>query len=209
LQQRVAAAERIGRALTKIRDPIEFGLIAKRSAERLGLDESVFRELRAGAARSAAIAEPTLPTPERVVRREELLLLQVAFADRTAAVAIEARSVLPKLHDADVRRGIETVIAAWQRWGAPESAVDTLPDDLRGQLVGEALLHSQTTPDQRLQIAEDCCRRIEDRAAALQRNRIKGRLREADAEDNQMETRRYAEALDALLRPGRSSDEIS
>ena len=197
LGQRLAAAERIASALTKVRDPIEFGMIARHAAERLGVAESLFREK----ARQPERARTLPPVPEgpteETFRPEEKILLELAVASRRAAEAIAAREILSLFESQSLANAIREVIAAWERDETPSGVIARVVPQV-GAWISAVLVEAvASSEEEQLKAVADCCVRIEDRRLESSQRERKLRLKqkriEADPEGFREEAVPYLE----------------
>jgi DNA primase len=193
LPERARAAEKIGRVISRVRDPFQFSLLAKHSAQRLGVDESVFRELHAtsptGLPVKAAVdrAEPTA-----AFRPEEATLLEAMALDREVAVLVSHRGVLDGFSSSTLADAGRALIAAWERDHTANSAIDQLPPAIAERVTAGLLGEGPIATGDRLQAARDCIGRIERRTRRSEAREMSATLRQAEATGDD---RRYREAL--------------
>lgn len=193
LPERARAAEKIGQVITRVRDPFQFNLLAKQAAERLGIDESVFRELRtargAGEPLKAASDQGAAAVP---FRPEETTLLEAVALDHDVARLVSHRGVLEAFSSGDLANAGRALIAAWERDRDPGAAIDQLPPAIARRVTAGLLGEGPIATGDRLQAAQDCIERIERRARRSEGRQVLATLRQAEASGDD---RRYREAL--------------
>jgi DNA primase len=193
LPERARAAERIGQVISRVRDPFQFNLLAKQSAQRLGVDESVFRELRvAGPTRLPAGSAVDRAESAVSFRPEEATLLEAMALDREVATLVSDRGVLDGFSSSALADAGRALIAAWKRGDAGNAAIDQLPPAIAERVTAGLLGEGPIATGDRLQAARDCIGRIERRARRSQAREISATLRQAEAAGDD---RRYSEAL--------------
>ena len=193
LPERARAAEKIGQVISRVRDPFQFNLLAKQTAERLGVDESVFRELRtargAGEPLKAASDQGAVAVP---FRPEEATLLEAVALDHDVARLVSHRGVLEAFSSGDLANAGRALIAAWEQDRDPGAAIDQLPPAIARRVTAGLLGEGPIATGDRLQAAQDCIERIERRARRSEGRQILATLRQAEASGDD---RRYREAL--------------
>lgn len=201
LPEREAAAKRVGEVLKKISDPVRFALLSRRAAERLGIDESALRQMRAGPpvrSRPAGGAgergeSPAPAVPEERLGVEEATLLEVMILDRGACGIALEMDVVDRLLGARAAGLAHAILDAWDDQGSGAPAIDRLPAALQGRvsagLMGEGP-HAGVDPTK---IARDCVARLEERW-------VEERIRELRREYQRAHERGDREAEGAKLR---------
>jgi DNA primase len=193
LPERARAAERIGQVISRVRDPFQFNLLAKQSAQRLGVDESVFRELRAaGPTRLPARAALDRVQPAAAFRPEEATLLEAMALDREVAVLVSHRGVLDAFNSSALADAGRALIASWERDHTGNAAIDQLPPAIAERVTAGLLGEGPIATGDRLQTARDCISRIERRARRSAAREMSATLRQAEAAGDD---RGYREAL--------------
>lgn len=193
LPERARAAERIGQVISRVHDAFQFNLLAKQTAQRLGVDESLFRDMRS----AGTSAEPvkTAAAPRRApatFRPEEMTLLQAVALDREVASLVSRHGVLNAFSSAALADAGRALIAAWDRDQSSHAAIDQLPQVLAESVTAALLGGGPLATGDRLQVARDCIDRIERRARRMQASEVLANLRQAEASGDD---RRYREAL--------------
>jgi DNA primase len=193
LPERARAAERIGQVISRVRDPFQFNLLAKQCAQRLGVDESVFRELRAaGPTRLPARAALDRVEPPAAFRPEEATLLEAMALDRDVAALVSHRGVLDAFNSSALADAGRALIASWERDRTGNAAIDQLPPSIAERVTAGLLGEGPIATGDRLQTARDCIGRIERRARRSAAREMSATLRQAEAAGDD---RRYREAL--------------
>ncbi|MFN8624717.1 MAG: DNA primase [Candidatus Binatia bacterium] len=206
--ERARAAERAGQVICRLRDAFQFNLLARQAAHRLGVDESLFRDLRAAAPSAAPHARTPAPQrPPAPVRPEEATLLEAMALDREVASLVAHRGVLTAFSDRALAAAGTSLIAASNGVQSASAIIDTLPGALAERITAALLGEGPVAAGDRLQTAKDCIERIENRARSAEARAAVTRLREAEATGDD---RRYREALaqqNRLLRRKEIGDE--
>jgi len=181
LPQRTRVADDVRRILAQVRDDLQFELLARQAAARLGLSESVFRRGQATVGASPARAVPAAAVPS-TWPAEERLLIELMASDRAVAQTPAVSAALERFTAADLRDAGEQIARAWADGRPVSEVVDRLPGAL-GQMLAAAAMGegAMREPGERLQAADDCVRRIEARAARAQRQAIASQLRAAES----------------------------
>ncbi len=204
LPERARAAEKIGQVISRVRDPFQFNLLAKQTAERLGVDESVFRELRtARQPLKAAGDQSAVATP---FRPEEATLLEAVALDHDVARLVSRRGVLEAFSSGELANAGRALIAAWEHDRDRGAAIDQLPPAIARRVTAGLLGEGPIATGDRLQAAQDCIERIERRARRSEGRQVLATLRQAEASGD---VRRYREALarkNELLRRKETGD---
>ncbi len=202
LPQRAAAAERIGQVLARVRDPFQFELLARKAAQQLSVDETIFRNLRAAAAGARVV--PTRPsTPEghtEVFRSEETTLLEAMALDRDVAQLVAHRGVLDSFGSPVLAEAGRTLLSAWQTNGGTASVVDQLPGPVAQRVTAGLLGQGALATGDCLQVARDCIDRIEQRAHRSEARADLVKLRQAEASGDTVRYREELERHNELLR---------
>ena len=191
LPERARAAEKIGQVICHVRDPFQFNLLAKQTAQRLGVDESLFREQRAAGltrlpAKALDRAEPA------AFRPEEATLLEAMALDRDVALLVSRRNALDAFSNPALAAAGRTLLVAWERNHSCDAAVDQLPPAIAERVTAGLLGEGPIATGDRLQAARDCIDRIERRTRRSEAKEMSAALRQAEAAGDDQ---RYREAL--------------
>ena len=206
--QREAAARRVGEILGRVGDPVRFTMLAKEAAERLGVDEAMFRELRARPSRRAAArrpdddgGRPDVPAPETSLNREEASLIEVMVVDHGACGVVLECDDLAELLGADAMRLAHAVLDAWEEHGDARTVLDQLPGGI-GSRASAALLGTGPLAEaDRAKVASDCLRRLRERADIGRARRLRmASIKPAESKGDLQETWRGLEEANEILR---------
>jgi DNA primase len=152
--RRAEAAREVARILKRVRSPLEFDVLVRLAAERLGVREEA---LRAEGAPTPAAAPPV--TRDRAPGAEELLV-ELMAADGEIANRVRDENVLADFEHPVWRRAGEAILAA-----APEgdrtALLETLPRDLQGRVVKRLL--GEIAEEDRERVLADCIARVRAR----------------------------------------------
>jgi DNA primase len=198
LPVRTRLAETVKPILARVENDVQFQLLARQAAQRLGLSEVVFARVRAAqppapaAPRAPAAAAPTWPVEER-------MLIELIAADRRVATWPPARDAVARLQAADLRDAGASLLAAWDAGHQAADVIDRLPPALARTLAA-AVLGGAVAPDERMQVADDCVRRIEARTARAQRQVIASELRRAESSGDEAWRAKAADLTTELRR---------
>jgi len=180
IPQRVRAAKEIKAIIDRGTDDVQYGILVKQAAERLGIDEASFRQ----------ISPLPIPPKRREVdateeneefRPEEEMLIQALALDRDVATLVSHRGVLSHLNSAALAEVGRQLVLAWEREGDTASTIDYLPQRLAERVTAEWLGKEATATSDRLQVASDCIERIELRVRGLRATELRAKLREAES----------------------------
>jgi DNA primase len=182
LPQRTRVADDVKRLLARVGDDVQFELLARQAAARLGVSEDVFRRARGAAMPNAPLrpAPPAATAPRWPA--EERLLVELMASDRAVATRISVREALARFTVADLKRAGEEIAAAWEHGRPLSDVVDRQPETLVEVLT--AALMGDGPPlgaEERTRAADDCVRRIAARAARAERQAIASELRRAES----------------------------
>lgn len=201
LPQRTRVADEVTRLLARVSNDVQFALLTRQAAQRLGLDEEVFRRVR----RSAAQAAPATPAVPRAAAPswppEERLLVEVMAVDGTVAAEVVARDTLAHFHAADLADAGRRIAAAWAAGRPLGEVAERLPPALAHHLTTVALAEGPLgSADDRRHAAEDCARRIEARAARAERQALASELRRAELSGDERWRSRLTDLNNAVRR---------
>lgn len=181
--QRVRAAREIKAVIARGRDEVQYGILAKQAAERLGIDESSFREIRPPSMPMkpghVGTVEPVEPYEE--FRPEEEMLIEAMALDREVARLVAHRGVLGHFHSTRLAEIGHKLLGAWERENDTTSTIDCLPQRLAERVTAECLGKGSTGVADRLQVARDCIERIELRVRDMHARERRAKLREAES----------------------------
>ena len=198
--ERVRAAQRVQEVIVRIEDATQFNLLARQAAQRLGVDESVFRDRRgagspspaAPTASAYALAGPDLPA-------EEVALVEAIALDREVAQLVTGRGVLEQFRSVELAAAGRALIAAWEQTGTTAAAVDRLSPAMAERVTGALLGRGALASGNRVAEAHECIRRIEERVRRRRAGELRAALRQAEAvgdeDDVRAALRRYQEVL--------------
>jgi DNA primase len=199
--ERNRAAEKIAQVVARTRDPFQFERLAKQAAERLDVDESLFRALRA----SVTQAEGSKPSvaadkPVQPFRNEETTLLVAMALDREVAALVAHRDVLDLFASSALAEGARAVLAAWEHEHNSASAIDRLPASVAARVTEGLLGEGAVASGDRLQTARECIETIYRRRHDVQSHEGKMRVRQAEASGDPARVREELRRYDDLLR---------
>jgi len=195
LARRIAAAKRIGEVLARAKNPLTFGLLVRKAAEQLGIDESAFREMRTTERHSHGPKRPSEPPgPEGadIDDSSERTLVEVAALDREVAHLVAESRVLDLFRSAELSQLCRAVIEAWDGGCDGTAVVDRLPAQLGARVTAALLGDGPLAEVDRVQVSRDCIRQIEQHALKVRDQAVRLSLREAEASGDE---RRFREEL--------------
>lgn len=192
LPAKARAAERIGEVICRIQDAFQFNLLAKQTAERLGVDESLFRDMRSARQPGAAGRTPAEAPRTDSFRPEELTLLEALALDQKVAALMKDHDILRIFSSGELAEAGRALMTAWEHGHSSRGAVDQLPEPLAERVTAALLGHGPLASADRLQVARDCIARIERRSERQRARAMLVSLRQAEAGGDDQ---RYREAL--------------
>lgn len=202
LPQRTRVADEFKNILAKVANDVQFAVLVRQAAARLGLGEEVFRRARGGAPNAPASPRPAPPPAAATAwPAEERMLVELMAADRVAAEFVAARGTLPRFRTPELADAGARLVAAWESGRPLGDVVEDLPPALASRLTAAAL-GSGPLGDaaERLRAAEDCARRIEERGARAERLAIASELRSAESRGDEEWRNRLADLNSAVRR---------
>jgi DNA primase len=191
LPERARAAEKIGQVICHLRDPFQFNLLAKQTAQRLGVDESLFREQRAAGLKRLPAKAADRAGPA-AFRPEEATLLEAIALDRDVALLVSRRNALDAFSSPALAAAGRELLVAWERDHSCDAVVDQLPPAIAERVTAGLLGEGPIATGDRLQAARDCIDRIDRRARRSEAREMSAALRQAEAAGDDQ---RYREAL--------------
>ncbi len=199
--QRVSAAQRVAEVLRLVKDPVQFSLLAQMSAQQLGVDESIIRQVPGGAVQTRRPSEVrAAASPEDGWPPEEVTLLEAMALDREVAVLAAHRRAIAAFRSPELASAARAVLAAWETADGPEGVIDRLPPAVAARVSAALMGASPMANGDRLQVARDCIVRIEERERAAQAREFRTRLREAEAAGDDAGIREHLQHTHDLLR---------
>ncbi len=201
LPTRARAVEKVGAVLGTIADPVQFGLLVKRAAQQLRVDESVFREQRAAPASGRATAEVSRPRDDfSSFPPEESTLIEAMVLDADVARLVAHRHILDSFRSPELAEAGRAVVAAWETTHRSESAVDALPRALAARVSAGLLGEGPLASADRLQLARECIERIERTARRTRLEAARTELLQAESHGDEADLRAHLRRAQDLLR---------
>jgi len=197
---RARAVDRVASVLVHFADPM-FSLLVRQAAQRLGVDEAVFRDRKAAPGRrgDAPPERADTSTAERYPP-EELALLEAMTLDRDVAVLVTHRGVVERLAHPALADLARIVIDAWQRDGSGTAVLDRLPPLLMERVSAGLLGEGAMATADRMQVAQDCIDRIDRRAHRTRSQQVLARLRAAESRGDEQDVRETVQRHAELVR---------
>ena len=199
LPQRMRVADEFTGLLSRVANDVQYAVLVRQGAARLGLGEEVFRRAR-GAAQPARPAPP--PVPATAWPAEERMLVELMAADRVAAEFVAARGTLERFRTPELADAGARLVAAWESGRPLGDVVGELSPALASRLTAAALDSGGPLGDaaERLRAAEDCARRIEERTKRAERLAIASELRSAESRGDEAWRSRLADLNNVVRR---------
>lgn len=180
LPERSRAAEQMKAVLAGVSDGVQFEILVRHAADRLGVAEDLFRR-----ARGAAMGKVAAPAPAALVTASwpvaERSLIEVMAVDREVAAWVDRADVLSRFSDRELASAGQRLIDSWDQQRPVAEVIEGLPAQLASHLT-EVLLRSGPPANDagRMKAAEDYVARIEERAARARRREVVAELRRAE-----------------------------
>jgi DNA primase len=172
--RRAETAREVGRILKRVRNPLEFDVLVRLTADRLGVREEALRA--EGAAEKSDAPAPARPTG-RAPSAEELLV-ELMAADPGVAGRLRQENIIEHFAHPVWRRTAEAVLAATEA-GDRNQLVQSLPRELRDR-VAHRLLGELDDEDRERALA-DCIARIRAVPRRQQLSLLKEEMRAAES----------------------------
>jgi DNA primase len=180
LPQRARAAEDVKAILARVRNDVQFEMLARHAAARLGVSEEVFRRARAATPAPRATAPASAPAPA-AWPPAELALVEAMAVDREVAEWAARHDGLALVTSGDLADAGRRIVGAWEDGHAIAEVVETLPEELGRRLTSALLGEGPLSADaDRMRLAEDCVRRLQEEAERARRRAIAADLRRAE-----------------------------
>lgn len=199
LPSRTRAARDVARVLDRIADPIQFDLVARRAAQRLGMSESVFS--RRG---STAPAPPAAVRPSPVSNSDwpvaERLLLEAIASDEGAARQVLDSEIVDCFQHRGLAEAALRLIDAWEAGEGVDAALGRVSSDVAAHLVGVLLEDGRPDRESTMQTVADCTRRIRERSERERRGALVAELRRAERDGDQDSERELLRTLGEMRR---------
>jgi len=197
--ERARAADHVRDMIGRVDDPVMFNILAKGAAQRLGIDESVFRQRRPRRPNkpSLAVRNSEDGSQAEQFRPEEITLVELMALDPHVAERVAECDLLQRFESATLADAARLLVRAWVDEGSCDAAVDQLPEVLAGRIAA-GLLGGGALASDRDQIADDCIRRIEQRARVAERRSAVTRVRQLEAGGDTSELRKELERIVVL-----------
>jgi DNA primase len=197
---RARAVDRVASVLVHFTDPM-FSLLVRQAAQRLGVDEAVFRDRKAAPGRrDHEVPDRADAAAAEVYPSEEVALVEAMALDREVALLVAHRGVVERLAHPALADLARMLIDAWARGGSGTAVLDRLPPVLLQRvsagLIGEGAM---ATAD-RMQVAEDCIERIDGRARRALSRQVLARLRAAESRGDEQDARENLQRHADLVR---------
>lgn len=180
--QRVRAAQRVREVIAQIQDPAQFQMLAKQAAQRLGVDESLFREQRS-LGKTPGMAKPatTDANVTTTFPAEEAKLVEAMALDRDVALLVSQRGVLGSFRSEELAEAGRALVVAWQQTGTSAPVVDHLPATLAQRVSAGLLGKGAMATGDRLGEVRQCLERIERRVQRQPAKELRVKLQQAEA----------------------------
>jgi DNA primase len=176
--QRARAAEDVKAILARVKSDVQFELLARHAAARLGVDDDVFRRARGGNAERRSAPLPAGPAPRWPAA--ERTLVEVIAMDRQAAQWVSREGGLALLGSRDLAEAAERMVEAWDHERSIADVVATLPEAL-AQRLAEVLVGGGPFEDaDPMKLASDCLQRLRAQAGRTRRLALTAELRSAE-----------------------------
>jgi DNA primase len=181
--ERVRAAEEIKAVIDNVRerDVTQYNILVRQAAERLRIDETSFRQIRAPSRARTPRQADAVEQHEEVRREEEEMLIEVMALDRDVALLVLKRGTLESFKGARLADAGRALLLAWERSGSSAAVVDQLPTTIAQRVTAGLLGEGPLVHANRLQVAQDCIAKIEQRAHRSQDRALNLALKEAEA----------------------------
>lgn len=196
LPQRTHVADEVKRWLARVSNDVQFELLARQAAARLGLNEDVFHR-----ARSAAAPPPVQPAPVASAAASpawpprELQLVQGMAIDPKVARSIRERGTLARFRAADLARAGDCIASAWEQDRKPSEILESLGESIANALMPSIMGDGPVAHwDDPLGSANGLAELIEVAAAKAERQPKLSALRRAEKSESGS-----ADARDALV----------
>lgn len=210
IEDRRTAAKRVAEVLAKARDPILKAMLARKAAEALQIDEGLLTSSRAPLSVVRERKDPVTPAGDAAsLRREEVLLLELALCNSTVAKRVLSPDITESFESVSIREFLGGIRESSVASQATMALLDQLPEEIRSVVTRGVLEHRELSSQDQERMAEDCIVRLGRRAAAKGIRKLRDRLKAAEAQGDDAEARRYVTAFADAVRSNVSSSDPS
>jgi DNA primase len=202
LPQRARVAEEVKGILARVKSDVQFELLARHAAARLGIDDGVFRRARGGPGEprpqaAAAKASAVWPPAERT-------LVEVIAIDRQAAEWVEREGGLDLLASRDLADAGRRIVAAWDEGRPIADVVAGLPEPLAQRLAALMVGAGPLADADRMKLADECMQRLRAQASRARRLALAAELRRAESAGDES----WHDKLESLQKLRREDGEV-
>jgi len=173
--RRAETAREVGRILKRVRNPLEFDVLVRLAADRLGVREEALRA-EGATEKSPAPAVPTLPVG-RAPSAEEMLV-ELMASDPSVAGRLRQENIIDEFEQPVWRRTAEAVLAASDA-GDRSELVQALPRELRDRVVRRLL--GELDDEDRERALADCIAKVRAVPRRRQASMLKEEIRAAES----------------------------
>jgi DNA primase len=173
--RRADAAKEVARILKRVRNPLEFGVLAHIAADSLGVREDVLRTEGAPEA-SPVPAVVFRPSPGGA----ELMLVELMAEDAEIARRVADSGIIPEFEHPEWRRTAESLAAAG---GESDrlALVQALPREIRDRIVSRLLAEGPDAASERERALADCIAAVRSRGRRGRLRQVREGIRAAEA----------------------------
>ena len=188
MSERARATKEVKRILARVADPVHFEVLARRSAERLGVSEMVFGHARDGV---SSTGEESAPPSTAWPAAEKMLMEAVALDEDVARWVLE-RDIVPMFAHPGLASATNRLIDAWETGAGIAGVLGDLPAEIADHLGRVLMVEGDDAGDQeggrRRTQAHDCAERIrsryESRCKIALMEKLRSAERSGDADSN-------------------------
>jgi len=179
-RDRAQAAQEVMQIIRTVADPIERDMLMRTAAARLGVGEEAMRAALRRAPQRAGPANEVAPVrPPRLEPRVEVLLVESMAVDEGIARAVEHHGVIERFRNRELASAAQQLVQAWHGHTAIPVVLEHLEAPIAERLRAAVISADSMEPEERLQLAEDCVRRIEAEAQRPEREAARREVLEA------------------------------
>jgi DNA primase len=191
--RRAETAREVGRILKRVRNPLEFDVLVRLAADRLGVREEALR------AEGAAERPADAPAPARSTGRApsaEEMLVELMASDPGVAGRLQREHIIEEFEHPLWRRTAEAVLAATET-GDRSQLVQALPRELRDRVVQRLL--GELDDEDRERALADCIAKIRAVPRRRQLSLLKEEIRAAESRGDGAAVADATRRLQALM----------
>ncbi len=204
LSERARATKEVKRLLARVHDPVNFEVLARSAAQRLGVSAMVFGSASGGeerASQSGSAGDPAAEAGPDTWPVAEKMLVEVVALDEDVARWVLEQEVVSIFEHSGLATATHRLIDAWEASAGVGGVVEELGGEIADYLSGVLMSEDELgDAENRLRIARDCEARIRQRYERRCRLALLEKLRTAERSGDVDSREEALQSLDEMRR---------